>query len=76
MKLKFVLELEYTNLQIHPCQTHPPTITIHSDPFPFWATRIDITQPPHPTSGKKKEARGFITFYNPLSRLHYVVEFP
>ena len=76
LKLKFILELEYTNLQIHPCQTHPPTVTVHSDPFPFWTTRIDITQPPHPTSGKKKEARGFITFYNPLSRLHYVVEFP
>ena len=76
LKLKFTLEIEYTNLQIHPCQTHPPTITLHSEPFPFWVTRIDITQPPHPTSGKKKEARGFITFYNPISRLHYVIEFP
>ena len=48
------------NLYTHPVQTNPPNVKWSTNPFPFFVTKIDFSQPPHPKTGKQKESRTMI----------------
>ena len=63
------MEVEYKNLINHPVQKELPKVNVFTNPYPFFLTRLDFSQSPHVTTGRPKSYRGYISFYNPISRL-------
>ena len=75
LKLRFTIELKCSNEIDHPVQKEVARVNVLTAPHPFFVIHFNLFQLPHMISGLPKPYKGYITFYNPLSRLHHTSDF-